>query len=95
MLKTKFNLFFVFSVLKAYLVEDEIGNRLEQEYFEENRGNSFGTKFYTNSREVTFTLEMEPGSAYIIVPSTFKSYQNGQFLIRFVSDQKLTCEEPL
>ena len=71
-----------------------MGTRLEQKFFEDNFENSVGNS-YGNRREVTFTLEMEPGSTYVVVPSTLKPDQDGQFLLRFVANQPFTCEEPL
>jgi len=81
--------------LNVNLVEDDMGTRLGQNFFERNRGKSVGTGSHTNAREVTFALEMKPGATYVVVPSTFKPNQNGQFLLRFVSNQPIRCEVPL
>ena len=81
--------------LNVNLVEDDMGTRLGQNFFERNRGKSVGTGSHTNAREVTFALEMKPDATYIVVPSTFKPNQNGQFLLRFVSNQPIRCEVPL
>ena len=75
------------------MVEDDMGTRLEQNFFERNQ--AVGTKQHTNTPEVTFALEMKPGTTYIVVPSTFKPDQNGQFLLRFVSNKPIRCDEPL
>ena len=39
------------------------------------------------------TLEMKPGFNYFIIPSTFKPDQEGNFLLRFVSEKLVTPME--
>ena len=36
------------------------------------------------------TLDMKPGFNYFIIPSTFKPDQEGNFLLRFVSEKLVT-----
>jgi len=76
--------------LKVFMIGDEMGTRLGQQIFEE--GKLPETNFFNTPFQVTFTFKMEPGSSFVIVPSTYTSNENGQFLIRFVSDQVFECE---
>ena len=80
--------------LSSYLVEAETEKRLSQKYFEENNDSSPRTS-HINDREVMITVIIKPYSSYVIIPSTFKPDQEGQFLLRIVSDKAVVTKELL
>ena len=52
-----------------------------------------GTKKPINIGEIMITLEMKPGFNYVIIPFTYKPDEEGNFLLRFVSENLLTLSE--
>ena len=65
--------------------------RLDSIYFQYNREcASSGT--YSNSREVSLTVELPPG-AYMLVPSSFYAGEENDFIVRVYSEKPVTCSE--
>jgi len=52
---------------------------------------SVGRSTFTNSREVVGRHKLAPGH-YVIVPSTFKPNESGDFLLRIFSEQQAPTE---
>ena len=52
-----------------------------------------GTKQPINIGEIMIPLEMKPGFNYVIIPFTYKPDEEGNFLLRFVSENLLTLNE--
>ena len=83
-----------FSGFNVYQVEGGSENRFGQEFCAQNDGEKeLGTKKHWNKGEVMITLEMKPGFFYVIIPSTFKPDQEGNFLLRFVSEKLINPME--
>ena len=82
-----------FSGFNIYQVEADSEKRLGQDFFQNDNEEELGTKKHWNKGEVMVTLEMKPGFNYFIIPSTFKPDQEGNFLLRFVSEKLVTPKE--
>ena len=83
-----------FSGFNIYQVEADSEKRLGQEFCVQNDGEKgLGTKHPINVGEIMITLEMKPGFNYVIIPFTYKPDQEGNFLLRFVSENLLTLNE--
>ena len=83
-----------FSGFNIYQVEGNSEKRLGQEFCVQNDNEEeLGTIKHWNKGEVMITLEMKPGFNYFIIPSTFKPDQEGNFLLRFVSEKLVTPME--
>ena len=64
---------------------------LDTDYFRYNR--SVGrSKAFINLREVTVRFRLPPGT-YVIVPSTFRPNEEGDFILRIFTEQASTAEE--
>ena len=91
---TKYVLTMIFSGFNIYQVEADSEKRLGQEFCVQNDGEKgLGTKNVINIGEIMITLEMKPGFNYVIIPFTYKPDQEGNFLLRFVSENLLTLNE--
>ena len=67
---------------------------ISKEFCVQNDGEKgLGTKNVINIGEIMITLEMKPGFNYVIIPFTYKPDQEGNFLLRFVSENLLTLNE--
>jgi len=62
---------------------------LDKNFFRYN--SSVGRSVFTNSREIVGRHKLAPGY-YVIVPSTFKPNENGDFLLRIFSEQQAPAE---
>ena len=83
-----------FSGFNIYQVEEDSEKRLGQDFCVQNDGEKgLGTKNLINIGEIMITLEMKPGFNYVIIPFTYKPDQEGNFLLRFVSENHLTLNE--
>ena len=83
-----------FSGFNIYQVEEDSEKRLGQDFCVQNDGKKgLGTKNPINIGEIMITLEMKPGFNYVIIPFTYKPDQEGNFLLRFVSEKLLTFTE--
>ena len=75
-----------------HLTEEDLAKKpLPVEYFKQNLPVAKSASF-VNSREVSCRFSLPPGS-YLIVPSTFKADEEGEFLIRVYCESKYTLEE--
>jgi len=61
----------------------------DKNFFKYNR--SMGRSTFTNAREVVGRHKLAPGY-YVIVPSTFKPNEEGDFLLRMFSEQRVPAE---
>ena len=83
-----------FSGFNIYQVQGDSEKHLGQEFCVQNDNEEeLGTIKHWNKGEVMITLEMKPGFSYFIIPSTFKPDQEGNFLLRFVSEKLVTPME--
>jgi len=62
---------------------------MDKNFFKYNQ--SVGRSTFSNSREVVGRHKLAPGF-YVVVPSTFKPNENGDFLLRIFSEQKAPTE---
>ena len=70
-------------VLYKVTEEDLKEKPLKKEFFQRNL--STERSLFINTREVTLRVKLKPGH-YIIIPSTFDSNQEGEFLLRVFSE---------
>lgn len=59
-------------------------NTVDKQYVDYNRSVATSGS-YTNSREVFARIELPPGK-YIIIPSSFKPKEEGEFLLRIFTE---------
>lgn len=59
-------------------------NSVDKQYVDYNRSVATSGS-YTNSREVFARIELPPGK-YIIIPSSFKPKEEGEFLLRIFTE---------
>jgi len=81
------NLTIGFSVYKLEDDKDEYtqDGRLNKDYFLYHKSHARSHNF-VNSREVTGRFSFEPGE-YVIIPSTFKANEEGDFILRLFSEK--------
>jgi len=84
------NLPIAINVYKLDDVEDI--RRRQREYFFAYQSEICGTGHYRNYREVTITTELPVGE-YLVVPSTFNSGQERDFLIRVYTEKAISITE--
>ena len=65
--------------------------RLDRDFFLSNASTARSPSF-TNSREVVARFQLEKGD-YVIVPSTFKSGEDGDFILRLFSEKYAPGQE--
>ena len=91
---TKYPFTMIFLGLNIYQVEEDSEKRLGQDFCVQNYGEmGLGTKQPINVGEIMIPLEMKPGFNYVIIPFTYKPDEEGNFLLRFVSENPLTLNE--
>ncbi|RUS84596.1 hypothetical protein EGW08_007623 [Elysia chlorotica] len=74
-----------------YELEDPKVTRLDTEFFQYHKTEARVPNF-ANTREVVGRFKLKPGN-YIIVPSTFKANEEGEFLLRIFTEKATDTKE--
>lgn len=74
----------------VYKTKSKTTSPLDKNFFKYNSSVSRST--FSNSREVVGRHKLAPGY-YVVVPSTFKPNEDGDFILRIFSEQQVPAEE--
>ena len=83
-------IFFCILGFAVYFVEnpDETCLPLNKEFCSKNAIEAKSTDKFTNKCEVVGRFQLKPGN-YVVIPSTFKSRVEGEFLLRIFTEKPL------